>query len=162
MLNRFVSVVACIVTGEKYIKGRVEKKPDIDGTLIFGDQVEVVKSHNTGSAFGIYKEYPAYVQMASVILCVIMSFAFVLSLSAFGNNTLRWGLSLMLGGAYSNTYDRLKTEYVVDYLRIPSKKKILSQIVFNISDFCLVIGAMLSTFGWMKAERKRKKKNRKR
>ena len=60
---------------------------------------------------------------------------------------LRVGLSLLLGGAFSNTYDRLKRKYVVDYVSFGVKWKKLRQVVFNISDFCIITGALLAILG---------------
>ena len=51
--------------------------------------------------------------------------------------------SLLLGGAFSNTYDRLKRKYVVDYFSFGVKWEPLRAIVFNISDFCILIGALI-------------------
>ncbi|HJA92944.1 MAG TPA: signal peptidase II, partial [Candidatus Eisenbergiella merdipullorum] len=63
-----------------------------------------------------------------------------------GCAALKTGLSLLLGGAWSNTYDRLKRKYVVDYFSLNVKWKPLRQIIFNISDFCILIGALIIAF----------------
>lgn len=83
----------------------------------------------------------------SVLLCIVMTCAFVLSLGHRGNLTLRTGLSLLLGGSFSNTYDRLKRKYVVDYFSFNVKWKPLRRIVFNLSDFCIIVGALLTALG---------------
>ena len=57
---------------------------------------------------------------------------------------LKLGLSLLLGGAFSNTYDRFTREYVVDYFSFCSPWKGLNRIVFNISDFCIIIGSLIA------------------
>lgn len=56
-------------------------------------------------------------------------------------------MALLLGGAYSNTYDRLTRKYVVDYVSFPVKNARLRKIVFNVSDFCIMIGALLLAIG---------------
>ena len=53
----------------------------------------------------------------------------------------------LLGGAFSNAYDRLKRGYVVDYFSLNLKWEPLRRVVFNISDFCILIGAMLVAIG---------------
>ena len=73
-----------------------------------------------------------------------MAAVFVCSLGQRGNRLLRLGLSLLLGGAFSNTYDRLKRRYVVDYLTFNVRWKPLRRVVFNLSDFCILIGALLA------------------
>ena len=60
---------------------------------------------------------------------------------------MRTGLAFLLGGAFSNTYDRLKRKYVVDYFSLNVKWKRLRRIVFNISDFCIMTGALLTVIG---------------
>lgn len=49
---------------------------------------------------------------------------------------------MLLGGAFSNTYDRCRRKYVVDYFSFGVKWKRLSRIVFNISDFGIILGAL--------------------
>ena len=73
-----------------------------------------------------------------------------------GKGVLKTGLALILGGAYSNTYDRLRRKYVVDYfsIHLMDADKCVSRfvrklndrfsgIVFNLGDFGIIIGAML-------------------
>ena len=79
----------------------------------------------------------------------ILTVVFIVSLGHRGNNLLRLGLSLLLGGAFSNTYDRLRRGYVVDYVSFPVKWQAFRKIVFNCSDFCIIIGALLSALGML-------------
>ena len=79
-----------------------------------------------------------------------MTVVFLSTFSLRGNSTLRAGLALLLGGAYSNTYDRLTRNYVVDYVSFPVKNKRVRRVVFNISDFCIMIGALLMVLGDMR------------
>ena len=72
---------------------------------------------------------------------------FALTFSCKGSKTLKAGLALLLGGAYSNTYDRLVRKYVVDYVSFPVKNEKIRNVVFNISDFCIMIGALLMVLG---------------
>ena len=87
------------------------------------------------------------VAAVSVVLTVVLTVVFFISLGRRGSNLLRTGLSLLLGGAFSNTYDRLKRKYVVDYISFGVKWKKLRNIVFNLSDFCIIIGALLTALG---------------
>ena len=72
---------------------------------------------------------------------------FIFTMGQKGVGMLKWGLSLLLGGAYSNTYDRLSRHYVVDYVSFPVKNRFLRNIIFNTSDFCILVGAMLCVAG---------------
>lgn len=59
---------------------------------------------------------------------------------------VKLGISLMLGGAVGNTYDRFKRGYVVDYLSLKTKNRKLSDITFNLSDLALFAGAILTVW----------------
>lgn len=90
----------------------------------------------------------------SLCLTLLMTVVFLATFSLRGNSTLKTGLAFLLGGAYSNTYDRLVRKYVVDYVSFPVKNKRIRRIVFNISDFCIMIGALLMALGETKGKRK--------
>ena len=81
----------------------------------------------------------------ALFLTLFMTVVFLSTFTFRGNSTLKAGLAILLGGAYSNTYDRLVRKYVVDYVSFPVKNPRISRIVFNISDFCILIGALLIT-----------------
>ena len=85
--------------------------------------------------------------LISCILTICIGILFLLTLFQKGNRLLKLGLSLLLGGAFSNTYDRLKRKYVVDYFSFNTPFKSLNRIVFNVSDFCILIGSLLSVVG---------------
>ena len=46
--------------------------------------------------------------------------------------------AFILGGALSNTYDRVERGYVVDYLKVGRKRAI-----YNLSDFFIIFGVIL-------------------
>lgn len=83
----------------------------------------------------------------SLILTIALTILYILTLGKAGKGLLKWGLTLLLGGAYSNTYDRLVRKYVVDYVsfRVPGR---LKKVIFNIGDFCIMIGALLCVLEW--------------
>ena len=128
--------------------GIIKKKLEKDDTLVLPKEVcsgriMIRKFHNGGAAFSSGRKNKA-VTVISSIFSVIMTIMFFAPFSQNGSKLMRTGLSLMLGGAYSNTYDRLKRGYVVDYLSFKnSHSKYLSGIVYNISDFCIAAGALI-------------------
>ena len=65
---------------------------------------------------------------------------------------MKTGLSIVLGGAYSNTYDRLFRTYVVDYISFGVKNQKLRRVVYNIADFCIMIGTILVVIGGINNE----------
>lgn len=139
-----VSVLG-IFFGDLWIKNRIEKTDGDNFPVCFvRNKLILKKYHNTGAMLDFGASRSAVVTAVSVILTILVSIAFVLSLGQRGNNTLRAGLSLLLGGSFSNTYDRLKRKYVVDYLSFNVKWKWFRKIVFNFSDFCIILGSFLT------------------
>ena len=86
------------------------------------------------------------VAFISLFLTISMTIG-VLLFGRKWNRMIKTGLSLVLGGAYSNTYDRMFRNYVVDYISFNVKNKKIRQIVFNMADFCIMIGAILVVIG---------------
>ena len=92
--------------------------------------------HNTGAAFGIFRDQAAFfviisgLAIASILTYIIRSG----TKSSFLRNI---ALSLVLGGAVGNLIDRLRFGYVIDFLDF----KVWP--VFNIADSAITIGAFL-------------------
>ncbi len=104
------------------------------------------KHHNRGAFLNVGQHKQKLVMAVSVLLSLVVTVLFVMTLGQAGKGILKWGLTLLLGGAYSNTYDRLFRKYVVDYVsfNVPCR---LRTVIFNIGDFCIMIGALLCVVG---------------
>jgi len=144
-----MAIILVIFGGDLWIKDKIEKSTE-DGTercaelgTLPGGCILIRKYHNKGAMLNLGQSRHWLVKMISVILSVLAAVIFVFSLGRRGNKMLRIGLAFLLGGAFSNTYDRLKRGYVVDYFSFHLKWKRLRNIVFNLSDFCIMIGALL-------------------
>lgn len=143
-----IGVIAGIFFGDLWIKNHIEKNV-VEGSerKLAGGLFLLRKHHNKGMVLNFGEKKRPLVAMLSAVLVVLVLIIFVLSFGQHGNNLLRIGLSLLLGGGFSNTYDRLKRKYVVDYVSFNVKWKGLRKIVFNVSDFCIMIGALLIALG---------------
>lgn len=136
--------IACIIfAADGIIKYRIEKKKKVGEILpVLHGKLLLRKFHNTGAMFGMGAKNQKRIAGLSVIFTVFMTGIFVATLGQSGKKLLKTGLALLLGGAYSNTYDRIMRKYVVDYVSFPVKNKRIRSIVFNISDFCIMIGSL--------------------
>lgn len=163
MINFFVSLIVGIFMGDTYLKDRARRQLKAgENRQICGDRLLLHKFHNRGAMLGMGEKHGPVVTAMSLGLTLAASLLFVLSLSVYGSNLLRTGLSLLLGGAFSNTYDRLKQQYVMDYVSFNVKWAPLRRLVFNVSDFCIILGAMLSVLGIKDQERKLRKLQKRR
>lgn len=147
----YLAIIVGLFTLDFVIKSFIEHKRKLgDKTEHLKGLIIIQKYHNKGAFLNLGEKKQKLVGVISVLLCVFLTGVFVMSLGKYGSRPLRAGLAVLLGGAYSNTYDRLRQKYVVDYLSFNVPLKPIRQIVFNISDFCIMIGAMLSVIAYQK------------
>lgn len=142
---KYLVIVLGIFFGDMAIKNQAEKKlPEEGERRYLNGFIRFRKHHNRGAFLNAGEKRHAVVAVLSLALTLLTGILFIVSLGHRGNALLRTGLSLLLGGAFSNTYDRIRRKYVVDYLSFGIKWKWLSRIIFNISDFGIMIGALLT------------------
>ena len=144
----YAILAAAVIFLDLVIKNYVERKGTEGAEQeIGGGMLLLRKYHNRGAFLNTGERRSGLVAVVSVILTLAMTVLFLVTFSFRGSRLLKAGLSLLLGGAYSNTYDRLRRHYVVDYVSFPVKNEMIRRIVFNISDFCIMIGALLMVLG---------------
>ncbi|MCH5249190.1 MAG: signal peptidase II [Lachnospiraceae bacterium] len=126
----------------------------VENEAVEGEEITIAnirlllkKYHNNGAFLNAGENNPRLVAAISVVLTLAATVLFLVTFTFKGSRLLKTGLAFLLGGAYSNTYDRMRRHYVVDYVSFPVKNKFISRIVFNISDFCIMIGALFMVLG---------------
>ncbi|MCI6553332.1 MAG: signal peptidase II [Lachnospiraceae bacterium] len=140
----YICIAGTIFAGDFFIKDCMEKRLK-EGEIIskLGGAVRLRKYHNRGAFLNAGEKRRQTVALLSVLLTAVLTGVFVITLGTRGNTLLKTGLSLLLGGAFSNTYDRLKKKYVMDYFSFGGRWSGLSRVVFNLSDFGIIIGALI-------------------
>lgn len=130
------------------IKQRVERNPVFEKEQTFlNDRICVKKLHNHGTAGSKFTGYMPQIIMTSGAVTLGSIAAFVRTLIRGGSTVQKLGYAMLTGGALSNLNDRCKRGYVVDYVSFRTPWKWLSNLVFNISDFLIFAGAILTCFG---------------
>lgn len=150
MVGTACIVFAILIGGmDLLIKSHMEHRelPADGKQSILGGRILLCRSYNRGAAFHIGEKKSALVAVLSVFLTIATAVCLIVSLGQKRNPLLAAGLTLLLGGAFSNTYDRLKRKYVVDYFSFGVRWRWLQNIVFNLADFCIIIGALLAALG---------------
>ena len=145
----YIVIAAGIFLLEFFLKNYIEReKEEKKEEKIWGGMLVLQKYHNRGAFLNAGEKKSAVVALLSCLLTAVITVIFIVTLGQKGKPLLKAGLALLLGGAFSNTYDRLKRKYVVDYFSFSCKWKKLNRIVFNIADFCIMIGALMCALGW--------------
>src|ERR1700722_477423 len=106
--------------------------------------LRLTHTENTGAAFSLFADSPAHWKTAlligfSVIAMIIVSVLLWRQSRAFTVTGI--ALSLILGGAAGNLWDRVLNGRVVDFLLVYIKQ--YQWPVFNLADSSIVIGAAL-------------------
>lgn len=145
---QYLLAILTIFTGELFWKDYVEKEiPENSSKKALHDTIILTKYHNRGAALNTGQKRPEIIKWISVVLTFLTTVLFICSFGLTGKGLMKSGLSLLLGGAFSNTYDRLKRGYVVDYFRLNVPVRRIRNLIFNVSDFCIIIGALLAVLG---------------
>jgi signal peptidase II len=118
------------------------------------DSITVVKRifyithvENRGAAFGLFNDSPSQWKIALLVLFSIVALVIVSALlwrSSHAMTASAVGLSLILGGALGNLWDRLLNGRVVDFLLVYIGS--YQWPAFNVADSAIVVGAGLLVF----------------
>ena len=154
---RYILSMFTVFFCDLLIKNKAEHslKPGTEAS-VFGDKVRLKLYHNKGAMLNVGEKKPAGVIFISLSLCILLTVILLISLVTGRSSRFKTALSLLLGGAWSNAYDRLTRGYVVDYVSFPFAGRLtarlfgekagrfVSNIVFNISDFFIIGGCLLT------------------
>jgi signal peptidase II len=140
-----LGTMAAIVALDQITKLIVRKTlPLGDSRSIIPEFLDLTHVHNTGAAFGLLNaaDFPykpaVMIGIAAVALVAIAAYATQLG---FHERMARFGLALILGGAFGNLIDRAAAGYVVDFVDVYWGATHFW--AFNVADSAITIGAVL-------------------
>lgn len=115
--------------------------------LPYGISIPVVKNifyltlvKNTGIAFGLFRGSTIILVFISFIAVILILRYWLLKKDGLGT-TVKFALSLIVGGSISNLIDRIHFGYVVDFLDFGINN--LRWPAFNVADSAITIGAVV-------------------
>ena len=145
---KFAGIAAASFLIDEGMKNCVEEYDVLDTPKEILDGKAVLRLyHNKGAFLNFGEQKRKLVTLLSVLLTVAVLVVFVLTLGMRGKKLLKAGLSFLLGGAFSNTHDRVVREYVVDYVSLKTGIAAIDRVVFNLADLCILIGTMAVVLG---------------
>lgn len=109
--------------------------------------IRFTKSFNRGAAMNLGEEAPELVACLSGLVLTAAEAALLYRLLRGKKDLAAAGLTLMIGGAASNVYDRFRKGAVTDYISFTTGRKKLDETVFNLGDFAIFAGALLAGTG---------------
>jgi signal peptidase II len=102
----------------------------------------LVLAHNTGAAFSFLAGASGWQREFFAVVSIIISAVLLWMLrQGHANWVLATALSLVLGGAFGNLYDRLVHGFVVDFIQLHAMG--YAWPAFNVADSAICVGAAL-------------------
>ena len=140
-----LGTMAVIVAVDQLTKALVRQVlPLGESRSIIPELLDVTHVHNTGAAFGLLNAadfpYKAIVMIAVAAVALVAIAAYATQLG-FHERLARFGLALILGGAFGNLIDRAIFGYVVDFVDVYWRTTHFW--AFNVADSAITIGAIL-------------------
>ncbi len=140
----YPAVSAAVFTVDQLIKNKVEK------TMQEGEQKELAggllvfrSSRNEGAMLNAGQSHPALIRHLSLYMTAALAGACGYCFTRKRDVLFNTALALLFGGACSNTLDRVCKKKVTDYVSFGVGSKAMRNVVFNIGDFGVIIGAAL-------------------
>jgi signal peptidase II len=118
-----------------------------DSITVIPGFFRIIHTENPGAAFGIFADSPSPWKIALLILFSVVALLIVSALLWKTSHTLTStgvGLSMILGGAVGNLWDRIVSRRVVDFLLFYIGH--YQWPAFNVADSAIVVGACLLVF----------------
>jgi signal peptidase II len=148
-MRRFHFLIAfLVVVLDRLSKLAVERNLSLhDSISLIPGFFRLTHVENRGAAFGLFADSPSEWKIAGLVLFSVIALVIVATLLWKNSHSMTItgvGLSLILGGAIGNLWDRLVSGHVVDFLLFYIGQ--YQWPAFNVADSAIVVGAGLLVF----------------
>ncbi len=142
-----IGVALLVVISDRLTKAWIERSMTVlDAAPVIPGWLRIVHTENAGAAFGVLAEGNGILRAAvligvSVMVLMFVGWALWSRKSSFTATATRLGLSLILGGAIGNLFDRVFRGTVTDFIEV--YHGLWSFPAFNVADSAITVGAVL-------------------
>lgn len=141
-LRNWLGLSALIVVLDLYTKQLVQSSLEYAERVPVTVFFDIVRFHNTGAAFGFLAGAQGWQRILLSVIAIIAAVIIVRLLITHAQQKLFcFALSLVLGGALGNLYDRITLGYVVDFLFFHYQRWYWP--AFNVADTAICVGVAL-------------------
>jgi len=141
-------IIAGAILLDRVTKILIERMlPTNDTITVIPGFFQITHVHNRGAAFGLFSDSTSEWRSVLLIGFSTLALAVIAYLLWKSDHTLQTtaiGLSLILGGAIGNLWDRIARGQVTDFLHFYIGNHVWPD--FNVADSCIVVGAVLLMF----------------
>ncbi len=142
-----VVIATLVVIGDRLSKLEIQHAlSSFDSIPVFAGWLRIIHTENPGAAFGMLAEGNPFLRSlvlvgVSGLVLVFVAWALWSHRSTLTSWLSRFGLSLILGGAAGNLYDRVVHQTVTDFIEVYHGG--WSFPAFNVADSAITVGAIL-------------------
>jgi signal peptidase II len=137
--------IASVVGLDQLTKAIIRQTMDLyDHVPVIPGFLDITHVQNTGAAFGLFNaaDFPYKpLLMIGIAAVALMAIAVYATQLGFHERLARFGLSLILGGAFGNLIDRAFAGHVVDFVDVYWGNSHFW--AFNVADAAITVGAVL-------------------
>lgn len=151
-----LSIAAAVVIADRLTKLAIQDRfSDFDVVNVFPGWLRIIYTTNPGAAFGVLASGSPVLR--SIVLIGISSLVLAFVAAALWKSnpgqpaSTRIGLSLILGGAFGNLYDRIVHGTVTDFIEVYHGA--WSFPAFNVADSAITVGAILLLWDFVRPKR---------
>ena len=113
----------------------------------FRNWIFIEKYYNKGAALNFLEAHPKLLKKIQTALLIGVGIWFFVLMRKQEGTLQKLGGAFLIGGGGSNLFDRYTKGHVVDYLKFGFGPKWFRKLIFNISDFFVFIGSLLTVLG---------------
>ena len=141
-MRAWLALSAVVIALDLYSKHLVVQAFEYGEHLSLTSFFDLVRYHNEGAAFSFLSGAGGWQRIFFSVIALVASIVIIRLLRKHPGQTLFClGLSLVLGGALGNLYDRLTLGYVVDFLFFHYQEYYWP--AFNVADSAICVGVVL-------------------
>jgi signal peptidase II len=163
MISRFAPLVVSVlvVLSDRFTKDAIQHSVGfLDAIPLIPGWLRIIHTENAGAAFGMFAEgaHPflrsaLLIGVSAIVLLYVASALWHRGSAAYASVRTRLALSLILGGACGNLYDRIVHGTVTDFIEVYHGG--WSFPAFNVADSAITVGAALLLLDLLYPQRKR-------
>ncbi len=134
----YLAIILFTIFLDQYTKFLVLRylKP-IDTYPIIANVFHLTYVENTGAAFSLFSNMQAFLILVTFIFTSVLAYVLLKTPKIKANLWVNFSLALIIGGAIGNLIDRLRLNFVIDFIDF----RIINFAIFNFADIFVVCGS---------------------
>lgn len=135
----YIAIVLFTIFLDQYTKFLVLRylKP-IDTYPLIINVLHLTYIENTGAAFSLFTNMQFFLILITTIFTIVLVYILFRTSKIKANLWINFSLSFIIGGAIGNLIDRLRLNFVIDFIDF----RIINFAIFNFADVFVVCGSL--------------------